>query len=62
LHPSAAGAAPLELDAPTVAPFEEVRLALPPDAGGRAAATTRLRLTFATINDNGNLLQGEQTL
>jgi len=33
LHPSAAGAAPLALDAPTVAPFEEVRLALPPDAG-----------------------------
>jgi len=62
LHPSAAGAAPLELDAPTVAPFEEVRLALPPDAGGRATATTRMRLTFATIDDDGNLVEEERTL
>jgi len=60
LHLGTAGAAPLELDVPILAPFEEVRLALPPDAGG--AATARLRLTFATINDDGNLVQDEQTL
>jgi len=62
VHPSAAGAAPLELDAPALAPFEEVRLPLPSAVGRRVNTVVSLRLTFATINDDGNLIEDEQTL
>jgi len=46
-----------------LAPFERLRLDLPPDwRAGLPADLSTARLTFATISDNGNLIQGEQTL
>jgi len=62
LHPSTHAGAPLKLDTPTLAPFADVRLALPPDVDRYARSTSPVRLTFATINDDGELIEDEQTL
>jgi len=59
LQPAARDAAPVELDTPMLAPFERLRLDLLPDLRADLPAA---RLTFATINDDGNLIEGEQAL
>jgi len=63
LQPQTPAATPLVLDAPMLAPFEQIRLPLPP-----AAAQTSTRgqlpwqLRFATLNDDGHLMEDTQTL
>jgi len=66
LHPSARNASPearpVELDTPMLAPFARLRLDLPSTVARGAGTLTAARLTFAIINDNGNLVEAEQTL
>jgi len=63
LQPAARDATPVELNTPMLAPFERLRLDLPPDLAHMGADSfAATRLTFATINDDGNLIEGEQAL
>jgi len=48
----------IELDAPMLAPFARTRLALP----APIPPQTRVRVSFATLDDDGNLIQDQQTL
>jgi len=52
---------PLTLDAPMLAPFATQRLALP-ETLAKLPANATVRLSFATIDDNGNAINDEQTL
>jgi len=63
LQPLAAEAAPLTLEAPMLSPFEHARLPLPP-AAAQTSAHWQLpwQLTFATLNDDGHLIEDVQTL
>jgi len=54
------GTPPLMLDTPMLAPFETQRLVLPQTVDTNKPSTTRL--AFATINDDGNLIEDEQAL
>jgi len=53
-------AAPITLDPPMLAPFETQRLVLPQTFSVNTPSTARL--AFATVNDDGNLIEDEQAL